>query len=478
MEIELIIIIISIILSAFFSGMEIAFVSANKMHIELEKKREGFIPRLLTKITQKSSKFITTMLVGNNISLVIYSYYMGKFLIRILPLDSFNDFTVLLIQTIISTIIILITAEFLPKAIFRIYANEVLKIFAFPAYVFYYLFHFFSEFITIISDFFLKVFFKTDSDEQQTAFSKEELGNYINEQLETGNDDDEMDSEIQIFQNALEFQNVKAREVMVPRTEIVSVEMHETVTNLKNIFIDTGLSKILVYKTSLDDIVGYVNAFELFKKPKTIKSILLPLELVPESMMINDILNTLMKKRKSVAVVVDDISSIDPETSLVVRTPWSDDELQRLTLLVRDAVGFNPNRGDSINVVNTPFALPEPPEKIEEVPFYQQTWFLNLLQPVLVGFFVLLLLLIVVRPILKSLGEQNKIAVAEDAEASIFADETDEISDDQVSLVSAEDVMVPGSPEKIERQLNAIRGLIAEEPERVAQVVKQWVLEE
>ncbi|MCZ2723289.1 flagellar basal-body MS-ring/collar protein FliF [Marinomonas sp. 15G1-11] len=183
-------------------------------------------------------------------------------------------------------------------------------------------------------------------------------------------------------------------------------------------------------------------------------------------------------RRLSVAVVVDDISSIDPETSLVVRTPWSDDELQRLTLLVRDAVGFNPNRGDSINVVNTPFALPEPPEKIEEVPFYQQTWFLNLLQPVLVGFFVLLLLLIVVRPILKSLGEQNKIAVAEDAEASIFADETDEISDDQVSLVSAEDVMVPGSPEKIERQLNAIRGLIAEEPERVAQVVKQWVLEE
>ena len=306
MEIELIIIIVSILLSAFFSGMEIAFVSANKMHIELEKKREGFIPKILAKITQKSSKFITTMLVGNNISLVVYSYYMGEFLIRFLPLESFNDFSVLLIQTIISTIVILVTAEFLPKAIFRIYANEVLKIFALPAYIFYYLFHFFSEFITFISDFFLRVFFKTNADEQQTEFSKEELGNYINEQLETGNDDDEMDSEIQIFQNALEFQSVKAREVMVPRTEIVSVEMHETVTNLKNVFIEKGLSKILVYKTSLDDVVGYVNAFELFKKPKTIKSILLPLELVPESMMINDILNTLMKKRKSVAVVVDE----------------------------------------------------------------------------------------------------------------------------------------------------------------------------
>ena len=306
MEIELLIIIISILLSAFFSGMEIAFVSANKMHIELEKKRQGFIPKMLTKITQKSSKFITTMLVGNNISLVIYSYYMGKFLIRFIPEQGFNDFTILLIQTIISTIVILITAEFLPKAIFRIYANEVLKIFAFPAYIFYHLFHFFSEFITIISDFFLRVFFKTNADEQQTEFSKEELGNYINEQLETGNDDDEMDSEIQIFQNALEFQNVKAREVMVPRTEIVAVEIHETVTNLKKYFIETGLSKIIVYKSSLDDVLGYVNAFELFKKPKTIKSILLPLEIVPESMMINDILNTLMKKRKSVAIVVDE----------------------------------------------------------------------------------------------------------------------------------------------------------------------------
>lgn len=307
MEVELIIILISIILSAFFSGMEIAFVSANKLHIELEKKREGFIPKILNKITQKSSKFITTMLVGNNISLVIYSYYMGSFLVRILPIEGYNEFTILLVQTIISTVVILITAEFLPKAIFRIYANEVLKILAVPAYIFYMLFHFFSEFITLISDFFLRVFFKTNADEQQTEFSKEELGNYITEQLETGNNEDEiMDSEIQIFQNALEFHNVKAREVMVPRTEIIAVELHEKVTNLKNIFIDTGLSKVLVYKTSMDDVIGYVNAFELFKRPKTIKSILLPVEIVPESMMINDVLNMLMKKRKSVAVVVDE----------------------------------------------------------------------------------------------------------------------------------------------------------------------------
>ena len=307
MEIEVIIILISIILSSFFSGMEIAFVSANKLHIELEKKREGFIPNILNKITQKSSKFITTMLVGNNISLVIYSYYMGSFLVHVFSLDKyFNNFSNLLIQTIVSTIVILVTAEFLPKAIFRIYANEVLKIFAVPAYFFYVLFHFFSEFITLISDFFLRVFFKTNAEEQQTEFSKEELGFYITEQLETGNNDDEIDSEIQIFQNALDFHNVKAREVMVPRTEIVAVELHEKVVNLKNIFIDSGLSKVLVYKTSLDDVIGYVNAFELFKKPKTIKSILLPVEIVPESMMINDVLNSLMKNRKSVAVVVDE----------------------------------------------------------------------------------------------------------------------------------------------------------------------------
>jgi putative hemolysin len=306
MEIELIIIVVSIILSAFFSGMEIAFVSANKLHIELEKKRAGFIPQILNKITQKSSKFITTMLVGNNISLVIYSYYMGGFLLGVMPLEGFNEFSILLIQTIISTIIILVTAEFLPKAIFRIYANEVLKIFAVPAYVFYILFHFLSDFITGISDFFLRVFFKTNADEQQVEFSKEELGNYILEQLETGNDDEEMDSEIQIFQNALEFHNVKAREVMVPRTEITAVEIHENVTNLESVFIETGLSKVLVYTSSMDDVIGYINAFELFKKPKTIKSILLPVEIVPESMMINNILNILMKKRKSVAVVVDE----------------------------------------------------------------------------------------------------------------------------------------------------------------------------
>jgi putative hemolysin len=301
MEVDITIILISIIFSAFFSGMEIAFVSANKLHIELEKKRKGFIPNILKKLTKNSSKFITTMLVGNNISLVLYSYFMGKVIVEYYGINS------ILIQTVISTILILVTAEFLPKAIFRVYANETLKVFALPAYFFYILLYVFSFFINGISDFFLKFIFRTDKDAQQTVFSKEELGNYITEQLEFGNDsEEEIDSEIQIFQNALEFQKVKAREIMVPRTEILAIEIHEKVSKLSESFINSGFSKILVYKTSLDDIIGHVNAFELFKKPKTIKSILLPVEIVPESMMINDVLNSLMKKRKSIAIVVDE----------------------------------------------------------------------------------------------------------------------------------------------------------------------------
>lgn len=306
MEVEIIIIVVSVILSAFFSGMEIAFVSSNKLHIELEKKREGLIPVILSKLTQKSSKFITTMLVGNNISLVIYGFFMGKVLKDQLPLENYNDLSGLLIHTLISTLVILVTAEFLPKAIFRVYANQTMKLFAIPAYFFYLLLFVFSYIINGISDFFLRVFFRTSAKEEQTEFSKEELGNYISEQLETNSQEEEVDSEIQIFQNALEFQNLKAREIMVPRTEIMAIEIHESVTQLKESFINTGYSKILVYKNSMDDIIGYVNAFELFKRPRTIKSILLPVEIVPESMMINDVLNILMKKRKSIAVVVDE----------------------------------------------------------------------------------------------------------------------------------------------------------------------------
>ncbi|MBI9040465.1 hemolysin family protein [Lutibacter sp.] len=306
MGIDIVVILISILLSAFFSGMEIAYVSANKFQIELEKKKEGFTSRILGKLTAKSSKFITTMLVGNNIALVVYSFSMGKFLTDLLPNGTFNEIGILIIHTVISTLVILVTAEFLPKAIFRIYANETLVFLAPVTYVFYIIFHYISNFITFISDFFLKIIFNSDKDIQQTEFSKEELGNYISTQLEHSNGSDDVDSEIQIFQNALEFDTVKAREIMIPRTEIVAVDIKENISALKKLFIETGYSKILVYNESLDDILGYAHAFELFKKPKNIKSILLPVEFVPESMMINNVLNILIKKKRSISVVLDE----------------------------------------------------------------------------------------------------------------------------------------------------------------------------
>ena len=306
MEIQIAVILISILLSAFFSGMEIAYVSANKFQVEIEKKKEGFISKILSKLTAKPSKFITTMLVGNNIALVFYSFFMGEFIIGLLPVADLNEFAILLLQTVISTLIILVTAEFLPKAIFRIYANETLWFFAPFAYFFYVIFNLITGFITIISDLFLKVFFNSSKIVKQTEFSKEELGNYITKQLENAKDSEEVDSEIQIFQNALEFDNVKAREIMIPRTEIVAVDINENIQNLKQLFIDTGYSKILVYRGSLDDVLGYAHAFELFKKPKTIRSILFPVEFVPESMMINNVLNVLIKKKKSISVVLDE----------------------------------------------------------------------------------------------------------------------------------------------------------------------------
>ncbi|WP_445384088.1 hemolysin family protein [Robiginitalea sp. IMCC44478] len=309
------IILISLLCSAFFSGMEIAYISANRIHIEIEKKQGGILAKILGRITAKPSKFIATMLIGNNVALVVYGLYMGELLMQwflgMLPSEYtllqllLTDFS-LLTQTLISTIIILLTAEFLPKVLFQIYANSLLKALAIPAFLFYLVFWPISEFVIRISDLILKTFFKTDGDQVQLAFSKLELGDYITEQMETVEEADEVDSEIQIFQNALEFSEVKAREVMVPRTEITAVELHETPKNLTRLFSETGYSKILVYKDTIDNIIGYVHSYELFKKPKTIKSILLPVEFVPETMLIQKILNVLTKKRKSMAVVLDE----------------------------------------------------------------------------------------------------------------------------------------------------------------------------
>ncbi|MFO7720516.1 MAG: CNNM domain-containing protein, partial [Gillisia sp.] len=254
MEAEILIIVLALILSAFFSGMEIAYISSNKIFIEIEKRQAGFLSTVLKRLTKKPSKFIATMLVGNNIALVVYGFFMGDLIMNWLygfqPVESAlaNFFIVdfsLFTQTVISTLVILFTAEFLPKVFFQIYANSLLKFFAVPAYFFYLLFSFISSFVIWISDFILKRFFKTEGDEVQLAFSKLELGNFISEQMETVESDDEVDSEIQIFQNALEFSEIRAREVMIPRTEIVGVNHDVAPRDLVQTFTETGLSKIL-----------------------------------------------------------------------------------------------------------------------------------------------------------------------------------------------------------------------------------------
>ncbi|HLT49315.1 hemolysin family protein [Aequorivita nionensis] len=303
MDYSIIIILTMLILSAFFSGMEIAYVSSNKIHIEIEKKQNNFLSGVLKKITKRPSKFIATMLVGNNIALVIYGFFMGDLLMEYIPLAGFSG---LLVQTIISTLVILMTAEFLPKVFFQIYANSLVKVFAVPAYFFYVLFSLISEFIIWISDLVLKLIFKSEGDTVQLTFSKLELGNYISEQMEIAETKEEMDSEIQIFQNALDFSEVKSREAMIPRTEVVAVDIDTSPKELAKIFTETGLSKILVYNENIDDILGYIHSFELFKKPANLKKVLMPVVFVPETMLVKDVLGILSKKRKSLAVVIDE----------------------------------------------------------------------------------------------------------------------------------------------------------------------------
>jgi putative hemolysin len=305
---EISIIILCLILSAFFSGMEIAFISSNKIYLEIEKKQDSFIATILSKLTEKPSKFIATMLIGNTIALVVYGFFMGDLIMLwIENLEvQLTNFLNLLVQTILSTVIVLVTAEFLPKVFFQIYANSLIKVFAVPAYFFYLLFYFISSFFIWVSDFVLIRLFKTEGDQVSLYFSKAELGHYITEQMSTVENNDEMDSEIQIFQNALDFSGVKARDIMTPRTELVAIDVFDSITELRELFVETGYSKILVFQNSLDDIVGYIHSFDLFKKPKNIKSILIPVEFVPETIYIKDAMKLLTKKRKSVAIVLDE----------------------------------------------------------------------------------------------------------------------------------------------------------------------------
>lgn len=309
MTVEISVLVTSLLLSAFFSGMEIAFVSSNKIRLEIQKTQQKSFGTLLKIITKSPSRFIVSMLVGNNIALVVYGIYAGELIVNEMFPDYVNynslPLNIIFYQTLISTAVILITAEFLPKVFFQIYANRFLSLFALPAYVFYQLMKPLSWVVMRFSDVTLHRFFRLQKQETPIAFSKVELGDFVSEQIEIASDENK-DPELQLFHNALSFTNLKAREVMVPRAEMIAVDRYEKPKDLLDIFSSTGFSKILIYAQSMDNIIGYVHAFDMFKKPKSLHTIIKAVEWIPETMRIQDVFNQLVKKRRSIAVVLDE----------------------------------------------------------------------------------------------------------------------------------------------------------------------------
>ena len=296
-----VIIFICILLSAFFSGMEIAFVSANKLKVELDKQSGKVYSKLLEGVLQSPARFIATMLVGNNIALVVYGVMMAKLLAPFIADYSQSSFVVLLFQTIISTLIILVTAEFLPKVFFRINPNQFLKVFAFPLFLFYYLLWPIVRITIVLSKLGLKII-GAPLEEEDAAFKKVDLEDYLKSSVKS----EQEDVEVQMLQNALDFSTVKVRECMVPRTEIIAVELDQSIEELAKIFIETKLSKVLIYKGNIDRLIGYAHSLEIFNNPQSIRSILRPIPFVPESMLANELLETFSKERKAVAGVVDE----------------------------------------------------------------------------------------------------------------------------------------------------------------------------
>jgi len=303
--VNLFIIISTLIASAFFSGVEIAFVSANRLKIELDKNQGFMSGKILSYFVQHSSKFISTLLLGNNISLVVYGIYMAIVLEPLIENITEIEAIILLSQTIISTLIVLITSEFLPKAIFRINPNRTLSMVSILL-VIVYVFLFIPTYITnTISHLFLKLF-KINTTTTQQAFTKIDLDDYVRDVNDRMNGKAEMDNELIILQNALEFNTIKVRDCMVPRTEILALNIEDSIHLLKSKFIETGYSKILIFRDNIDNVIGYVHSFELFKKPSKIKNILLPITIVSEASFIEDVMDQFSKKKRSMAVVVDE----------------------------------------------------------------------------------------------------------------------------------------------------------------------------
>lgn len=294
--------------SAFFSGMEIAFISSNKLRIEMDKKQGLFPSRIIDIFSRNKSLFLATMLIGNNISLVVYGIYMADLLKPAIQLWIESGFGLLLIQTIISTLLILVTAEFLPKALFRLNPNFLLNLFAIPILIFYVLFYVPAKFSFWLSRIFLiKVLrVKVSQGAAEIEFTKIDLDKLVSESQKIQEENQSVQHEIRIFQNALDFSEVKLRDCMIPRTDMMALEMNSSIELLTEKFIETGYSRILIFKDSMDNIIGYVKSSELFKHPKSIKAKIVQLPIVPETMAANKLLEIFMAEHKNIALVVDE----------------------------------------------------------------------------------------------------------------------------------------------------------------------------
>ena len=296
----------SLLLSAFFSGMEIAIVSSSRLELELDVKKKAFLANIISKLFKKSWRVVGVMLVGNNIALVMYGLYMTKYLDPyILPYVQ-NNGLVLFLETLISTIIVLFLAEFLPKTIFRLNPNRALNFFKVPFLLSYYLLYIPSIFIINLSERFLKIFMKVHVKDETFNFGIVDLNDYLAKVSERESDIQEIDNEFHFLKNALEFSTTKARECMIPRTEIQAVDIEDNTEKLLKLFIDTGLSRVMVFRHNIDNIIGYVHSSRMFEKPELIREFLSPVLIVPESMTANDIMRKFISGRNNVAVVVDE----------------------------------------------------------------------------------------------------------------------------------------------------------------------------
>jgi len=292
--------------------MEIAFVASNKLRIELDKKHGLFSSKIISILTINPGHYITTMLVGNNIALVVYGLFMAKILEPYIQIIITSEIGILIIQTIISTLIILLSAEFLPKTFVRINPNLVLNVFALPVFIFYIAFYPLVYLIVNFVNLILRKFVRTGSlnVKKNPVFGKVDLYHLISEgSEETKAENSDLD-ELKLFQNALEFSGVKVRDCMIPRTEIVALEINSDIEVLKQRFVETGFSKILIYEKSFDNFVGYITIKELFKNPKSIGDQLIDVSFVPETMAANTLLQTLINEHKSLVLVVDEFGGI------------------------------------------------------------------------------------------------------------------------------------------------------------------------